>query len=51
MVVKKEILSRQIEEVNSSHSEKHQALVEQSEGTWIQIQELFFRLLMTDSII
>ena len=35
MVVKKEILSKQIEEVNSSHSEKHQALVEQSEGTWI----------------
>merc|ERR1712062_539695 len=30
MVVKKEILSRQIEEVNNSHSEKHQALVEQS---------------------
>ena len=32
MVVKKEMLSKQIEEVNCSHSEKHQALVEQSSG-------------------
>lgn len=32
MVVKKEMLSKQIEEVNNSHSEKHQALVEQSNG-------------------
>ena len=32
MVVKKEILSKQIEEVNISHSEKHHALVQQSDG-------------------
>ena len=37
MVVKKEILSRQIEEVNNSHSEKHQALVEQSDGMLVAI--------------
>ena len=37
MVVKKEMLSKQIEEVNSSHSEKHQALVEQSNGNFISI--------------
>ena len=35
MVVKKEMLSKQIEEVNSSHSEKHQALVEQANGNFI----------------
>ena len=32
MVVKKEILSKQIKEVDTSHSEKHQALMEQSNG-------------------
>ena len=37
MVVKKEILSRQIEEVNNSHSEKHQALVEQSDGMLLEM--------------
>ena len=38
MVVKKEMLSKQIEEVNTSHSEKHQALVGQSEGKfWVQL--------------
>ena len=37
MVVKKEILSRQIEEVNNSHSEKHQALVEQSDGELLEM--------------
>ena len=32
MVVKKEMLSKQIEEVNASHSDKHQALIQQSSG-------------------
>ena len=32
MVVKKEMLSKQIEEVNRSHEEKHQALIDQSNG-------------------
>ena len=35
MVVKKEMLSKQMEEVNASHSEKHQALTEQSTGILI----------------
>ena len=34
MVVKKEMLSKQIEEVNTSHSEKHQALIEKSNGMY-----------------
>ena len=32
MVVKKEMLSKQIGEVNASHSDKHQALMQQSSG-------------------
>jgi hypothetical protein len=39
MVVKKEMLSKQIEEVNSSHSEKHQALIEQSNDVAEKIRE------------